>query len=120
MARVTGFDHPCTRQSDSRRVCRWRENGTGFHPFYATKIDILDVKGILVCGSMMLDSRSQLYVFDAGTVNSQHYKDEILEACERLIRGNDAKRTALNVRHWCLYNCPQIVKPPPESHYLDQ
>ncbi|GFV26574.1 hypothetical protein TNCV_2102391 [Trichonephila clavipes] len=35
-------------------------------------------------------------------------------------KGNDAKCTALIVRHWCLYNCPQIMKTPPQSLYLAQ
>ncbi|GFT59108.1 uncharacterized protein TNCV_186771 [Trichonephila clavipes] len=33
-------------------------------------------------------------------------------------QGNEAKHTALNVRHWCLCNCPQIMKTPPQSLYL--
>ncbi|GFV97206.1 HTH_Tnp_Tc3_2 domain-containing protein [Trichonephila clavipes] len=38
--------------------------------------------------------------------------------CSRQIGGNDAKRTALNVRHWCLHNCPQIMKTPRQPLYL--
>ena len=34
----------------------------------------------------MLGSCSPLHVFDAGTVNAHNYKDEILEAYERLFR----------------------------------
>ncbi|GBM87928.1 hypothetical protein AVEN_186028-1 [Araneus ventricosus] len=32
---------------------------------------------------------------------------------------NDPKHTALNVRLWCLYNCPQNLKTPPQSPYLN-
>ncbi|GFW30797.1 fatty acid synthase [Trichonephila clavipes] len=37
-----------------------------FHPSCVTKIDRLDGNGILMCGRTMLDSRTPLYVFDAG------------------------------------------------------
>ncbi|GBN36638.1 Transposable element Tcb1 transposase [Araneus ventricosus] len=32
---------------------------------------------------------------------------------------NDPKHRALNVRLWCLYNCPQILKTPPQSPDLN-
>ncbi|GBN12751.1 Transposable element Tc1 transposase [Araneus ventricosus] len=32
---------------------------------------------------------------------------------------NDSKHTALNVRLWCFYNCPQNLKTPPQSPYLN-
>ncbi|GFV18110.1 hypothetical protein TNCV_169141 [Trichonephila clavipes] len=70
------------RQSDSRRVFTWRENGARFHPFYVSKIDIFGGKGI-VCGDIMLGTRTPLNVYDAITVNLQRYKDEILEAYQK-------------------------------------
>ncbi|GFV25733.1 transposable element Tc1 transposase [Trichonephila clavipes] len=36
-------------------------------------------KGILVCSGIILGSRTTLYIFNAGIVNSQCYRDEILE-----------------------------------------
>jgi len=32
---------------------------------------------------------------------------------------NDPKHTALNVRLWCLYNCLQVLKTPPQSPDLN-
>ena len=32
---------------------------------------------------------------------------------------NDPKHTATNVRLWCLYNCPQTLKTPPQSPDLN-
>ncbi|GBO29937.1 Transposable element Tc1 transposase [Araneus ventricosus] len=34
-------------------------------------------------------------------------------------RDNDPKHTALNVRLWCRYNCPQNLKTPPQSPDLN-
>ncbi|GFW09729.1 hypothetical protein TNCV_867921 [Trichonephila clavipes] len=36
----------------------------------------------------MLDSRTPLYHWDTGTINSQHYRDEILEAYARSLNPN--------------------------------
>ncbi|GBM50552.1 hypothetical protein AVEN_1938-1 [Araneus ventricosus] len=33
---------------------------------------------------------------------------------------NDPKHTALNVRLWCLYNCPKNLKTPPQSPDLNR
>ncbi|GFY06250.1 hypothetical protein TNCV_2680441 [Trichonephila clavipes] len=71
-------DSKCTRQNDSHPVFTWRENGACFHPPNVTKIDRFGVKRILVCGSIMLDSRTTLKVFDACTVNSQCHRNQIL------------------------------------------
>ncbi|GFS76267.1 transposable element Tcb2 transposase [Trichonephila clavipes] len=70
----------CTKQSDSRRVFTCRENRTRFHASYEKKIDRFGGKEILVRSCIMLRSRTPLYVFYANTVNSQGYRDEILEA----------------------------------------
>ncbi|GFX14529.1 hypothetical protein TNCV_1617121 [Trichonephila clavipes] len=84
----------CTRQSDSRRVFTFGEKSEGsFHPSCETKIDIFGGKGMLVCGGIMLGSRTPLYVFDACTVNSHSYRDQILEAynnsyCIELMESN--------------------------------
>ena len=32
---------------------------------------------------------------------------------------NDPKHTAINVRLWCFYNCPQVLKTPPRSPNLN-
>ncbi|GFU42527.1 reverse transcriptase [Trichonephila clavipes] len=66
-------------QSDSRRVFTWRESGARFHPHHISKSDRFRGKGILVCGGIMLGSRTPLYVFDARTLNSQRYMNGILQ-----------------------------------------
>ncbi|GBL88459.1 hypothetical protein AVEN_205526-1, partial [Araneus ventricosus] len=33
---------------------------------------------------------------------------------------NDIKYTAFNIRHWCLYNCPQNLKTSPQSSDVNQ
>ncbi|GFS62905.1 hypothetical protein TNCV_2054001 [Trichonephila clavipes] len=75
----------CTKQSDSRRVITWRKNGAYIHPSYITKPDIIGEKGILVCGCIMLSSRTPLYVFDASTVNSQCFRKNILDDYVRFL-----------------------------------
>ncbi|GFU27576.1 hypothetical protein TNCV_282951 [Trichonephila clavipes] len=74
---------------DSRRVFTWRENGAHCPPCYVTNIDILGDKRTLVCGNIMLGSCTSLYIFDAGTVNAQLYRDEILEAYVEAIPERD-------------------------------
>ncbi|GFX95596.1 transposable element Tcb2 transposase [Trichonephila clavipes] len=69
---------------DSDRVFPWKENGSRFHPSYETKIDRFGGKGSLLSGCIILCSYTPQYIFDTGTVNSQFYRDEIMEAYERL------------------------------------
>ncbi|GFV68482.1 hypothetical protein TNCV_3129381 [Trichonephila clavipes] len=73
-----------SQKKDSRRVLTWRENGARFYPSYVIKIDRYGGKGILECDGIMLGNCTPLYVLDAGTVNSQRYRDDILEAYVRV------------------------------------
>ncbi|GFV15152.1 transposable element Tcb2 transposase [Trichonephila clavipes] len=73
--------------SDSRRVFIWREPGTRYHPYNITESDRFGGCGVLVWGGIILDSRTPLHIFDAGSVNAQRYKDDILESRVRLFRG---------------------------------
>ncbi|GFW56732.1 hypothetical protein TNCV_4068121 [Trichonephila clavipes] len=68
-----------TVQSDSRRVFIWRESEAKFHLSYLTNRTDLVPKEFL-CVGIMYGSRTPLYVFDASTVNSYRYRDEVLEA----------------------------------------
>ncbi|GFT55893.1 hypothetical protein TNCV_1699701 [Trichonephila clavipes] len=65
--------------ASSRSLQTWRENGSSLSSFLCNKFDRFGGKGILVCGGTILDSRTPLYIIDAGTVNSQRCRDEILE-----------------------------------------
>ena len=37
----------------------------------------------------------------------------------KFYQDNDPKHTAYDVRLWCLYNCPKVVNPPPQSPDLN-
>ncbi|GFU60181.1 transposable element Tcb2 transposase [Trichonephila clavipes] len=56
-------------------------------PTYLTEIDTSFGKSNLVWEGIMLNSRPSLHVFDAGTVNTQRFWDEVLETYVRLLRG---------------------------------
>ncbi|GFW51316.1 transposable element Tc1 transposase [Trichonephila clavipes] len=58
-----------TKQSYSCRVFTWRESRVRFHSSSITKIVRFGDNAILVRSSIMLNSRTTLYVLDAGTVN---------------------------------------------------
>ncbi|GFV47476.1 transposable element Tcb2 transposase [Trichonephila clavipes] len=63
----------------SRSLQTRRENGSSLSSFLRNKFDRFGGKGIFVCVGTMLKSRTPLYIIDAGTVNSQSYRDEFLE-----------------------------------------
>ncbi|GFX95432.1 transposable element Tcb2 transposase [Trichonephila clavipes] len=74
-------DSKCTRQRDSRRVFPWRENEARFHPSFVTKIKRFGIKGILMCGGMLLSSPIPRWyysvVFDALRYRNQILKDSV-------------------------------------------
>ncbi|GFY24722.1 transposable element Tc1 transposase [Trichonephila clavipes] len=86
--------------------------------------------GVLVWGCMSASGLSSL-VFIDGIMNHEHYlsilKDNLKLSAQNLgirddfifYQDNDPKHTALNVRLWCLYNCPQVMKTPPQSPDLN-
>ncbi|GFY21334.1 transposable element Tcb2 transposase [Trichonephila clavipes] len=81
--------------SDELKFCRhidFRSSGekigARFHPSYITEIDRFRGRA-LVRGSIILDSRTPLYVFDDSTVISKLYMDEILDVYIKFIRGGD-------------------------------
>ncbi|GFW08563.1 transposable element Tcb2 transposase [Trichonephila clavipes] len=65
--------------SDSHRILIWRERGSRNHPSNITERD--------VWGGIMLGSRTDLHIFDAGSVNGTRYCNEILLPYVRLFRG---------------------------------
>ncbi|GFW66191.1 transposable element Tcb2 transposase [Trichonephila clavipes] len=72
--------------SDSRGIFIWKESGIHCHPLNMRKSHRFGGCRILVLGSNMLDSRTSLHIFDAGSVTAQRYKDEVLEPQVRLFR----------------------------------
>ncbi|GFT23033.1 DDE_3 domain-containing protein [Trichonephila clavipes] len=81
--------------SDSHRILIWRERGSHNHPSNIIERDRYGGRGVLVWGGIMLCSRTDLHIFDAGSVNGTRYCNEILLPYVRLFRG-----TPVYI-HWC-------------------
>ncbi|GFV65891.1 transposable element Tc1 transposase [Trichonephila clavipes] len=72
--------------SDSHRILIWRERGSRNHPWNIIERDRYGGRGVLVWGGIMLGSRTDLHIFDAGSVNGTRYCNEILLPYVRLFR----------------------------------
>ncbi|GFV70090.1 transposable element Tcb2 transposase [Trichonephila clavipes] len=73
--------------SDSHRILIWRERGSRNHPSNIIERDRYGSRGVLFWGGIMLGSRTDLHIFDAGSVNGTRYCNEILLPYVRLFRG---------------------------------
>ncbi|GFV17912.1 transposable element Tcb2 transposase [Trichonephila clavipes] len=73
--------------SDSHCILIWRERGSPNHPSNIIERDRYGGRGVLVWGGIMLGSRTDLHIFDAGSVNGTRYCNEILLPYVRLFRG---------------------------------
>ncbi|GFX44612.1 transposable element Tc3 transposase [Trichonephila clavipes] len=73
--------------SDSHRILIWRERGSRNHPSNIIERDRYGGRGVLVWGGIMLGSRTDLHIFDAGSVNGTRYCNEIFLPYVRLFRG---------------------------------
>lgn len=73
--------------SDSRRVLIWREPGSRYQPSNIVEKDHYGGGGLMVWAGIMADGRTDLHVFDRGTLTGQRYRDEILAPYVRLFRG---------------------------------
>ncbi|GFU40983.1 transposable element Tcb1 transposase [Trichonephila clavipes] len=73
--------------SDSHRILIWRERGSRNHPSNIIERDRYGGRGVLVWGGIMLGSRTDLHIFEAGSVNGTRYCKEILLPYVRLFRG---------------------------------
>ncbi|GFS89684.1 transposable element Tcb2 transposase [Trichonephila clavipes] len=73
--------------SDSHRILIWRERGSRNHPSNIIERDRYGGRGVLVWGGIMLGSRTDLHIFDAGSVNGTRYCNEILLPYVCLFRG---------------------------------
>ncbi|GFV07795.1 transposable element Tcb2 transposase, partial [Trichonephila clavipes] len=74
--------------SDSHRILIWRERGSRNNPSNIIKRNRYGGRGVLVWGGIMLGSRTDLHIFDAGSVNGTRYCNEILLPYVRLFRGD--------------------------------
>ncbi|GFT60613.1 transposable element Tcb2 transposase [Trichonephila clavipes] len=73
--------------SDSHRILIWRERGSRNHTSNIIERDRYGGRGVLVWGGIMLGSRTDLHIFDAGSVSETRYCNEILLPYVRLFRG---------------------------------
>ncbi|GFV43525.1 transposable element Tcb2 transposase [Trichonephila clavipes] len=73
--------------SDSHRIFIWRERGSRSHPSNIIERDRYGGRGVLVWRGIMHGSRTDLHIFDAGSVNGTRYCNEILLPYVRLFRG---------------------------------
>ncbi|GFU34542.1 transposable element Tcb2 transposase [Trichonephila clavipes] len=73
--------------SDSHRILIWRERGSRNHPSNIIERDRYGGRGVLVWGGIMLGSRTDLHIFDAGSVNGTRFCNEILLPYVCLFRG---------------------------------
>ncbi|GFX68013.1 transposable element Tcb2 transposase [Trichonephila clavipes] len=72
---------------NSHRILIWRERGSCNHLLNIIERDRYGGRGVLVWGGIMLGSRTDLHIFDAGSVNGTRYCNEILLPYVRLFRG---------------------------------
>ncbi|GFV47791.1 transposable element Tcb1 transposase [Trichonephila clavipes] len=73
--------------SDSHRILIWRERGSRNHSSNIIERDRYGGRGVLVWGGIKLGSRTDLHIFDAGSVNGTRYCNEILLPYVRIFRG---------------------------------
>ncbi|GFW23295.1 transposable element Tcb1 transposase [Trichonephila clavipes] len=83
----TPYESRFSLSSDSHRILIWRERGSRNHPSNIIERDRYGGRGVLVWGGIMLGSRTDLHIFDAGSVNGTRYCNEILLPYVRLFRG---------------------------------
>ncbi|GFY20963.1 transposable element Tcb2 transposase [Trichonephila clavipes] len=98
--REKSLDTRHRRLDDRYRILPWPENctvvvclhnalerGSRNHPSNIIERDRYGGRGVLVWGSIILGSRTDLHIFDAGSVNGTRYCNEILLPYVRLFRG---------------------------------
>ncbi|GFX77682.1 transposable element Tcb2 transposase [Trichonephila clavipes] len=74
-------------RSDSQRVLIWREIGTRFYTSNIKERHHYGGPGVLVWGGIMLNGRSELHIFDRGSVTGDRYCEEVLLPHVLLFRG---------------------------------
>ncbi|GFX51973.1 transposable element Tc3 transposase [Trichonephila clavipes] len=74
-------------RSDSQRVLIWREIGTRFYTSNIKEKHHYDGPGVLVWGGIMLNGRTELQIFNRGSVIGDRYCEEVLLSHVRLFRG---------------------------------
>ncbi|GFS62043.1 transposable element Tc1 transposase [Trichonephila clavipes] len=73
-------------RNDSQRVLIWREIGTWFYTSNIKERHHYSGPGVLVWGGIMLNGRTELHIFDRGSVTGDRYCEEVLLPLVRLFR----------------------------------
>ncbi|GFU73018.1 transposable element Tc3 transposase [Trichonephila clavipes] len=68
---TTPYESRFSLSSDSHRIRIWRERGIRNHPSNFIERDRYGGRGVLVWGGIMLGSRTDLHIFDAGAMGLQ-------------------------------------------------
>ena len=76
-----------TVESDSGRLLIWREENTNYHPVNIVERHSYRGGGILVWAGISIGGRTDLHVFQGGTVTGVRYRDEILDQYVRPYAG---------------------------------
>ncbi|GFV71547.1 transposable element Tcb2 transposase [Trichonephila clavipes] len=84
---TTPYQSRFSLSSSSHRIFIGRERGSRNHPSNIIQRDMYGGRGVLVWGGIMLGRRTDLHIFDAGSVNGTRYCNEILFPYVRLFRG---------------------------------
>ncbi|GFV60987.1 transposable element Tcb2 transposase [Trichonephila clavipes] len=71
--------------SDSHRILIWREQGSHNHPSNIIERDRYGGRGVLVWGGIMLGSRTDLHIFDAGAMGLQFFFMDDNAPCHRTV-----------------------------------
>ncbi|GFV08274.1 transposable element Tc1 transposase [Trichonephila clavipes] len=74
-------------RSDSQRVLIWREIGTRFYTSNIKERHHYGGPGVLVWGGIMLNGRTELPIFDRGSVIGDRYCEEVLLPQVHLFQG---------------------------------
>ncbi|GFW46780.1 transposable element Tcb2 transposase [Trichonephila clavipes] len=74
-------------RNDSQRVLIRREIGTRFYTSHIKERHHYGGPGVLVWGGIMLNGRTELHIFDRGSVTGDRYCEEVLLPHVRLFRG---------------------------------
>ncbi|GFU54767.1 transposable element Tc1 transposase [Trichonephila clavipes] len=74
-------------RSDSQRVLIWREIGTRFYTSNIKERHHYGGPGVLLWGGIMLNGRTELHIFDRGSVIGDRYYEEVLLPHVRLFLG---------------------------------
>lgn len=116
--------------SDTKQQRVWRKPNTELQSKNINSTVKHGGKSVMVWGAMGYNGVGDLVFIDT-TMNKEVYlnilKNNLVSSAEKLgvsnnycfYQDNDPKHTALDVRLWLLYNCPKVLKTPPQSPDLN-